>query len=102
IDSEWILRVFAGVGLFCAIAGIAQFLMQFVIKAPWLFDFTPNLPPVLRSSGGYNTVIPAGDGLFKSNGFFFKEPSLFSLVMAFALLVEIGHFRRWLRMGVLL
>lgn len=102
IDSEWILRVFAGVGLFCAIAGIAQFLVQFVIKAPWLFDFTPNLPPVLRSSGGYNTVIPAGDGLFKSNGFFFKEPSLFSLVMAFALLVEIGHFRRWLRMGVLL
>lgn len=101
IDSDWILRVFAGVGLFCAIAGITQFLAQFVISAPWLFDFTPYLPPLLRSSGGYNTVIPAGGGLFKSNGFLFKEPSLFSLAMAFALLVEIGRFRRWLRMGVL-
>lgn len=101
IDSEWILRVFANVGLFCAFAGIMQFVAQFVIRGDWLFDFSPYLPPFLRSSGGYNTVIPVGNGLFKSNGFLFKEPSLFSLAMAFALLVEIGRFRRWLRMAVL-
>ena len=101
VDTEWILRAFANVGLFCALAGIVQFAAQFVIRADWLFDFTPYLPPVLRSSGGYNTVIPAGGGLFKSNGFFFKEPSLFSLAMAFALLVEIAHLRRIARMVVL-
>ena len=101
IDTDWILRAFANVGLFCAVAGIAQFAAQFVIHADWLFDFTPYLPAWLRSSGGYNTVIPAADGLFKSNGFFFKEPSLFSLAVAFALLLEIARFRRWLRLGTL-
>jgi hypothetical protein len=101
LDTEWILRAFANVGLFCAFAGILQFAAQFVIRADWLFDFSPYLPPWLRSSGGYNTVIPAADGLFKSNGFFFKEPSLFSLAVAFTLLLEIGRFRRWWRMAVL-
>jgi hypothetical protein len=100
VDTEWVLRAFANVGLACAVAGIAQFGAQFVIRADWLFDFSPYLPPWLRSSGGYNTVIPVGE-LFKSNGFFFKEPSLFSLVMAFALLLEIARFRRWLRLAVL-
>jgi hypothetical protein len=100
VDTEWILSAFANVALFCAMAGILQFAAQFVIRADWLFDFTPYLPPALRSSSGYNTVIPVG-GLFKSNGFFFKEPSMFSLVLAFALLLEISRFKRWLRMGVL-
>lgn len=100
IDADWALRAFANVALLCAWAGIAQFAAQFVIKGDWLFDFSPYLPPVLRSSGGYNVVIPVGD-LFKSNGFFFKEPSLFSLALAFGLLIEIARYRRWLRMATM-
>ena len=100
VDTQSLLRSFSNVGLFCAVAGIAQYGAQFVIRADWLFDFSPYLPPWLRSSGGYNTVIPVGT-LYKSNGFFFKEPSLFSLVMAFALLLEVARFRRWWRLGVL-
>lgn len=100
VDAAWVLRAFSGVALFCAWAGIAQFGAQFVLKADWLFDFSPYLPAFLRSGGGYNVVIPVGDH-FKSNGFFFKEPSLFSLVLAFGLLIEIWCYRRWLRIGAM-
>jgi hypothetical protein len=100
VDADWILRTFSNVALFCAWAGIVQFSAQFFIKADWLFDFSPYLPSFLRSSGGYNVVIPVGD-LFKSNGFFFKEPSLFSLALAFGLLVEISRYRRWWRIAAM-
>lgn len=100
VDATWVLRTFSGVALFCAWAGIAQFGAQFFLKADWLFDFSPYLPDFLRSGGGYNVVIPVGD-YFKSNGFFFKEPSLFSLVLAFGLLIEIWCYRRWLRIGAM-
>lgn len=100
VNADWVLRVYAGVALFCAWAGIVQFGAQYVISGDWLFDFSPYLPPFIRSSGGYNVVIPVGT-LFKSNGFFFKEPSLFSLALAFGLLIEIARYRRWMRIAVM-
>jgi hypothetical protein len=100
IDLRWLQGVFANVAYACAIVGIVQFTAQFVIKAPWLFDVSVYIPPLLQSTGGYNVVIPVND-LFKSNGFFFKEPSLFSLLLAFGLLLEIATFKRWRRIGVM-
>lgn len=100
VDSAWLQKVFADVALACAVAGIVQFMAQFVIKAPWLFNPDLLIPEVLRSTGGYNVVI-AVESKLKSNGFFFKEPSLFSLTIAFGMLLEIAVFRRWWRLGVL-
>lgn len=97
-DADWVMRAFLNVALICALAGIAQFFAQFVFRPPWLFDFTEYIPYVMRGPGGYNTVIPVGS-LFKSNGFFFREPSLFSFVMALALLAECVLYRRIVRIA---
>jgi hypothetical protein len=98
VDTEFLLRVFSAVVLFAAWAGIAQFAAQFVVKADWLFNFSPYLPPVLRSADGYNVVIAVGERV-KSNGFFFKEPSLFSIVLALGILLELSTAKRWLRLA---
>jgi hypothetical protein len=49
----------------------------------------------VRGPSGYHTVISVG-ALHKSNGFVFREPSGFSLVMAFALILEFGRGKRTL------
>ncbi|MBL8701917.1 MAG: hypothetical protein JNK67_26275 [Alphaproteobacteria bacterium] len=79
--------------LLVAVAGIAQFAAQF---AGWaVFSFDGILPPALSIEPLYNGVIPVGGtGLFKSNGFFLVEPSVFSQLMAIAIAVELLHARR--------
>jgi hypothetical protein len=94
----WAVRVFGQVALFCAFAGIAQFYAQFFIQEPWLFKFNQVLPWRLQGAPGYNTVIPVGD-LFKSNGFFLREPSHFSFLMALAILLELQTTRRLWRLA---
>ncbi len=96
----WTMRAFSNVAFFCALAGIAQFCAQFVIHGAWLFDFTRYIPAALQQTGVYNTVIPVGH-LYKSNGFFFREPSGASFIMALGLLVELAFFHRPTRMAAL-
>jgi hypothetical protein len=96
--ARWVLRHFLDLALFCALAGILQFGAQFVLKADWLFDFSAYVPASLHGPSGFNTVIPVGS-LFKSNGFFFREPSGFSFLMALALICEWALDRRWARLG---
>jgi len=96
-DARWVLRHFLDLALFCALAGILQFGAQFIVKADWLFDFSAHVPAFLRGPSGFNTVIPVG-ALFKSNGFFFREPSGFSFLMALALICEATLYRRVTRM----
>jgi hypothetical protein len=86
------LRIFSNLMLVAAIAGILQFFMQFVYNPPWLFDYTPMLPDLIRGGGKYNTVIHAGS-VIKSNGFFFREPSFFSQFLALAAACEIARRR---------
>jgi hypothetical protein len=100
VNVRWVLGALADVTLLCAIAAIAQFFVQFFVRPDWLFDFTPYLPEWLRGPGGYNTVIPIGSN-YKSNGFFFREPSGASFAIAFGLLVELSLFGRVWRMACL-
>lgn len=95
---RWTVRVFGHVALFCAIAGIAQFYAQFFIHDTWLFKYNELLPWRLQGAPGYNTVIPVGT-MFKSNGFFLREPSHFSFLMALALLLELHTAHRLWRLG---
>lgn len=76
-----------------AAAGVLQFVLQFVGLR--VFSFTGIVPGVLLFEFGYNLVIPTGIGdTLKSNGFFLVEPSVFSQVMALALIIEVLAFRR--------
>lgn len=98
-EWRWTARAFGNIALLCGIAGVAQFFAQFFFKAPWLFDFTPMLPDAIRNIGTYNTSIPVGD-LYKSNGFFLREPSAFSFLMALAAIVEMNTEKRWKRIAL--
>ena len=97
-EQARILKAFGNIAMICALAGIAQFFLQFVVKQPWLFDFTLWIPEVLRGPSGYNTVIEVGNQ-HKSNGFFLREPSGFSFVVALAIIVELTSTRRWWRIA---
>lgn len=96
----WMMKAYMGFALLVAAAGIAQFLAQFVFRAPWLFDYTPLIPASIRGFEVWKGVHPIGEWI-KSNGFFLREPSFFSLQMGFALLVELSLARRRWVMGVL-
>ena len=98
-EQARIVKTFSNIAMICALACIVQFYLQFVVKQPWLFDFTPWIPDALRGPSGYNTVIEVGE-LRKSNGFFLREPSGFSFVVALAMIIELTSSRRWLRIGM--
>jgi hypothetical protein len=100
LSPDRALRIFLDVAGLCAVAGVVQFYAQYILQAAWLFDFTPYIPPFLQGPSGYNTVIAVG-GSFKSNGFFFREPSGFSFIMALGLMIECLTHRRPVRIGFL-
>jgi hypothetical protein len=94
--QHFIMVTFCNLMMIAAVAGILQFFVQFVYKPSWLFDFTAYIPLLFRGGGTYNTVISAGS-FFKTNGFFFREPSTCSQYLALALICEIAIQRRKLR-----
>ena len=79
--------------LILAIAGIAQFTLQFIGLS--LFQFSGILPQAILAETNWNMEIPIGIGsAMKSNGFFLVEPSVMSQFMAMALMIEMLAFRR--------
>ena len=93
VDEQQFFRVVNRWLAFIAVAGAVQFIAQFVgVK---IFAFTGLLPDSLLYEFGYNLQIPTGIGeLFKSNGMFLIEPSVFSQFMAVAFIIETLAFRR--------
>lgn len=93
---RWFMKAYIVFAAVLAVCGIVQFYAQFVVRFPWLFDFTEYIPMAIRGSGEYNTTNHA-DTVIKSNGFFLREASGFSFIMAFALICEWSFFKRkWL------
>ncbi len=97
-------RFFRMVNFYLALiagAGVLQFVLQFVgIR---VFQFTGLLPSKILYETGYNLQIPVGfGGMFKANGFFLVEPSVFSQFMAVALIVEMLYFKRLQFLGLFL
>jgi hypothetical protein len=96
---QWVMKWYVGFAACLAVAGILQFYIQFVFRAPWLFDYTSLIPPAIRGSGLYNTTNPVGS-LIKSNGFVLREASGFSAFMALALVCEWSLKRRKFILGL--
>lgn len=91
--ARWAAGAYLNIMLFCAAAGILQFFLQFVLKADWLIDYTPYLPPEIQGGGRFNTAYKVG-AFYKSNGFFLREPARFSQFVAVAILCELSIQRR--------
>ncbi len=94
---RWTMDLFLRFALLVAFAGIAQYFVQFVFNPSWLFDYTPLIPERIQATRGFNTVYAvqaASAAWTKANGFFMREPSIFSVMMAFALLCELSLARR--------
>jgi hypothetical protein len=98
---RWTVSLFIAFAVFLGVAGIVQYFVQFVFRPEWLFDFTPLVPKRLQAGGEWNTEYQIYSNFstrevawMKSNGFFMREPSIFSVVMAFGLLCELSLDRR--------
>jgi hypothetical protein len=99
-DAGWIYARFLDICGICAVVGVAQFALQLVIHARWLFDYSPYIPAPLRVTGIFNPVISIGS-LNKANGFFFREPSGFSYLMALGLIAELVSSKRPWRLAIM-
>ncbi len=75
-----------------AVAGIAQFVLQFAGLS--FFSFSGIVPDSLLIEEQYAVVIPMDRGLNRSNGMFLIEPSVFSQFMAVGVVVEALYARR--------
>ncbi len=94
VSEAAFFRRINGVLAWIAIAGLAQFLLQFAGLG--LFAFHGIVPDWLLYEKNYVQIIEVGVGdILKSNGFFLEEPSLFSQFMAVAIMIEaLGPRRR--------
>lgn len=92
-------RIFLRMMLVCAICGILQYALQYVFPGPQLFTFQ-NLVPEDWLLSNLNTANPLGwkSALYKSNGFFFVEPSVCSQFLSVAILIEVLYFQRSVRL----
>ena len=92
-----LLDLFQRVVAFVAWCGLIQFAVQFVLSPTWMFPFDRVLPEALFIPG-FNLVVPFHGSHLKSTGFWLLEPSIFSQLLAFALLIELAYFGRLSRM----
>src|SRR5512132_2491397 len=94
-DYRMVLNTFQRVMLFCSACGLGQFLVQFALGPDAMFPLDRLLPPPLFIPN-FNLRIPVTDGILKSTGLWFLEPSVFSQFLAFALIIELAYFGRML------
>jgi hypothetical protein len=95
-------HIFLKCMLIAAVAGIAQFMAQFVLGPERVFPFE-YLPEFIKAQN-YNVIIPLtyGSPIVKSNGLFFLEPSFFSQFLAIAFILELLGRQRPIRSGIYL
>jgi hypothetical protein len=98
---EACIGAFQAMVVACAVAGIVQFLAQFVMDPALLFTFHGVLPdPILLKGWGNMQPLQWGGSIYKSNGFFLNEPSTFSQYLALGIIIEILFFGRLWRLAL--
>lgn len=94
---EKIRRGFLNVGLFLALCGLAQYALQYVVAARYVFPLENFLPKAWLATG-FNMQIPIvwGSNFYRANGIFMQEPSFYSQFLAIVILFELaGPSRLW-------
>ncbi|MBL8836985.1 MAG: hypothetical protein JNL66_12110 [Alphaproteobacteria bacterium] len=100
ISPTAVFRIIQGCLTVVAWGGILQFALQF-LGLP-LFSFQGFVPASFLVEEGYNVLNATeyGGSTFKSNGLFLLEASLFSQVMAIAIMLEVLFFKRVLALAL--
>ncbi len=100
LDAARSLRLFLDVTAIIALAGIAQFFLQFVIGPRLAFPVDYLLPDALLVDGYMNlNVLHYGSSTHKANGVFLLEASFFSQLLAMAVLAELLTHNRLHRLA---
>lgn len=91
---------FQKIMLIIACLGVFQYFFQFLAGPQWAFIMETYVPDAFYKKGfnGMN-ALGFGSHVYKSNGVFFLEPSMFCQFLAIAVLIELIYFRNWLRMA---
>lgn len=91
-SRERALEFFGNLSLFIAVCGIAQFITQFFFDNRIAFPIESYLPHAFLTQS-FNNMTPLawGSGIWKSNGVFMLEPSVFSQLCSLGLVAELGR-----------
>lgn len=102
ISYPRVLNFLSTLGCVSALIGVFQFMGQFVFGLDVVFFLDRHMPESLTVTG-YNSLIPLywTSPVYKSNGFFFLEPSFFCQFLAIAVVAELLAGPRVLRLIVL-
>jgi hypothetical protein len=97
-----LLHLLSMIGCLCAVLGVLQFAAQFVVGSRLAFFLDTGLPDSVMLKG-YDSLIPLfwTSPVYKSNGIFFLEPSLFCQFLALAIVAELLVGARVLRLLIL-
>ena len=90
-DTRVVLNIFLKYARVIACFGIVQFCIQFVgIRIFYFGSIFPQLDPILLEGAfNFDPVISYGSEIRRSNGFFLLEPSMFSQMLATAIVVDL-------------
>src|ERR1700722_746879 len=99
--GDRIIKFFVGIVTVFALCGIAQYSLQFVVNARYLFPIENFFPQSFivqhfnkQAALGYDSQV------YRANGVFLLEPSFFSQVLAVAIVAELCTLARASRLAV--
>ncbi len=100
-EGDRIVQFFLGVATLLALLGIAQWALQFVVGARFLFPIENFAPPsFIVQHYNAQAALSYGSQVYRPNGVFMLEPSFFSQVLAVAIVAELCTRARALRLAI--
>jgi hypothetical protein len=100
-DGGRVMKFFLGIVTVFAWCGIAQYSLQFIVNARFLFpieNFVPNTFIVQHFN--HQAAMAYGSEQYRANGVFLLEPSFFSQVLAVAMVAELCTLGRLSRLAL--
>jgi hypothetical protein len=100
-DSDRIIKFFLGIVTVFALCGIAQYSLQFVVNARFLFPIENFVPDTfIVQHFNHQAAMEYGSQEYRANGVFLLEPSFFSQILAVAIVAELCTLGRVSRLAL--
>jgi hypothetical protein len=100
-DGGRIIKLFLGTVTVLACCGIAQYGLQFIVNARYLFPIENFVPDTfIVQHFNHQAAMEYGSQEYRANGVFMLEPSFFSQVLAVAIIAELCTLGRISRLAI--